>query len=274
MSAANRIKNEDLTTPLIYEGNDEFKDVTTSFEEMRTRLLDTLNKQIKSEENRKELLSNISHDLKTPITTIKGYVEGINDGIAGSPEKLQKYLDTIHKKSILMDQMIDSLFLYSKLDLNRVQFNFREINLSSFLKDICDDMQFNHPEVEIRYDPPHQTLVIADVIHLHRVVSNLIDNAIKYRSEARPLIQISVLQEKLSASVKISDNGRGIASEDLIHIFDRFYRADRARSSEIEGSGLGLAISKQIIESHGGIIKAQPSPSGGTEIIFSLRTAI
>jgi histidine kinase len=270
-AAANRIKEGDLNTPLKYGGQDEFQDLTNSFEEMRVRLLGSLNEQMKADENRKELLSNISHDLKTPITTIKGYAEGIRDGIADSPDKVSKYMDTIYRKSILMDEMIDSLLLYSRLDLNKVLFNFRDVDLTHFLKDICDDMQFDYPELEIEFTREAPVFVVADLTNLHRVISNLIDNAVKYRSEQSPVVRISIEEQKQDVTVRIKDNGRGIADEDIPHIFDRFYRADKARSSEIKGSGLGLAISKQIIESHGGRISAVRSAEGGIEIVFNLR---
>jgi signal transduction histidine kinase len=272
--AAIRIKEEDLDSSIVYGGNDEFKDVCTAFEQMRVRLKESLNKQLKAEENRKELLSSISHDLKTPITTIKGYIEGIKDGIADSPEKVEKYIDTVYKKSILMNNLIDRLFLFSKLDLNRVQFNFRSINLNVFLRDICNDLQYDYPECKIVMESNSDSVeVIADSIHLHRVMTNLVDNAVKYRGDMQPEVQIGFKETRVFTEVTVKDNGRGILTDDLYRIFERFYRTDPARGSDVEGSGLGLAISKQIIIAHGGNIEAESSPGTGTLIKFTLRKA-
>jgi histidine kinase len=271
--AALRIKNEDLDSPVVYAGDDEFADVCRTFEEMRVRLKDSLHEQLKAEENRKELLSSISHDLKTPITTIKGYVEGIRDGIADSPEKMEKYINTVYTKSVLMNELIDRLFLFSKLDLNRVQFNFQAIELGSFLRDICEELRYDYPELEIRFDGGGENQVMADSLHLHRVVANIVDNAVKYRSELLPVVRIALSAGNGRVSVIVEDNGRGIADEDLAMVFERFYRSDPARSSEVEGSGLGLAISKQIITAHGGNMSAESEKGRGTTITFTLRAA-
>lgn len=271
--SAFRIKDEDLDSPVIYAGDDEFQDVCRAFEEMRVRLKNSLHDQIKVEENRKELLASISHDLKTPITTIKGYIEGLRDGIADSPEKVAKYISTVHSKAMLMNELIDRLFLFSKLDLNRVQFNFQSINLGPFLSDLCAEMKFNYPELDITLKVASGVSVVADRMHLHRVVSNLIDNAVKYRAGDYPVVEITVKYSDGFVVVRVKDNGRGIASGDLSRIFDRFFRSDPARSSEVEGSGLGLAISRQIITAHGGLIQAESKAGEGTVITFTLRAA-
>ncbi|HAK46210.1 MAG TPA: hypothetical protein DCO79_09885 [Spirochaeta sp.] len=273
-AAAHRIKNEDLDSPIVYEGKDEFAGLCSAFEEMRLRLKSSVLEQVKTEENRKELIASISHDLKTPITTIKGYVEGIKDGIADSPEKIEKYIDTVYAKSIMMDELIDSLFLFSKLDLNKVQFNFQNVDLSMFLSDICDEMRFDYPELEISLDAGSGAEVKADRMHLHRVISNLIDNAVKYRSEKKPGVEIKLSRAESFAVIELRDNGKGIAADEFSHIFDHFYRADPARTTTEEGSGLGLAISKYIIEAHGGSIKAEGQPGLGTKITFTLRIAL
>ena len=274
-SAALNIKNEELDFTVDYKGKDEFLDVCLAFEEMRIRLKDSLREQLKYENNRRELLSNISHDLKTPITAIKGYIEGIRDGIADSPEKVDKYLDTVYSKSVLLNDLIDRLFLFSKLDLNRVQFNFQTIDPLSFMIDTCEEFKFDYPNLEISVvSTAAETLkVSADSIHLHRVISNLIDNAVKYNDKDKTLIAINISSSDKMVTVKIMDNGKGISSAYLPHIFDSFYRTDKARSSMTEGSGLGLSISRQIISAHGGEISAESNRGKGTEITFTLRKA-
>jgi len=273
--AALNIKNEELDKSVIYEGKDEFLDVCQAFEEMRIRLKDSLHEQLKYEENRKELLSNISHDLKTPITAIKGYIEGIRDGIADSPDKVEKYIDTVYAKSILMNDLIDRLFLFSKLDLNRIQFNFQTIDALSFFTDTCEELKFDYPGLEMRfeYSELKSVPVSADSVHLHRVIMNLIDNAVKYTENDNPVVIIRISQADDMVTIEVEDEGKGISEEYLPYIFERFYRTDKARSSMTEGSGLGLSISKQIIAAHGGEIKAESTPGRGTKIIFTLRKA-
>jgi len=273
--SALNIKNEDLDTPVVYTGKDEFLDVCVVFEEMRIRLKDSLLEQLKYEENRKELLSNISHDLKTPITAIKGYIEGIQDGIADSPEKMEKYINTVYSKTILMNDLIDRLFLFSKLDLNKIQFNFRKIDLGDFLADMCEELQFDYEKLQLQFQSPQIPLFVsADSMHLHRVVINVIDNAVKYSGRETAEVSIALKDLGTLLEVSIKDRGIGISSESLPHIFERFYRSDPARSSQSEGSGLGLSISNQIVQAHGGEMKAESSPGKGTTIRFTLRKSL
>lgn len=272
--AAHQIKEEDLETPVTYDGNDEYQRVCTAFEEMRVRLKNSLNEQLRYEENRKQLLANISHDLKTPITAIKGYVEGILDGIADTPDKVDKYLDTIYSKSVLMNDLIDGLFLFSKLDLGKMQFNFQSISIGAFLTDTCEELQLDYPSMEIHLDIPEQEIYVhADSTHLHRVITNLVDNAEKYCENEKASVDIIVNTDGSMAELKIRDNGPGIDDEVLPRIFERFYRGDTSRSSLREGSGLGLSIARQIVIAHGGTITGRNSPNGGLEILLTLRLA-
>ena len=272
--AAHQIKEEDLETPVIYDGDDEYKRVCGAFEEMRIRLKDSLSEKLKDEENRKELLANISHDLKTPITAIKGYIEGIRDGIADTPEKVDKYLDTIYSKSVLMNDLIDRLFLFSKLDLGKIQFHFQKIALGAFLRDTCEELQFDYPSMEIHVDRPEQEIFVrADPTHLHRVISNLIDNAEKYCEKKNAAVNISVESKGLVAELTIKDNGPGIDDEVLPRIFERFYRGEVSRSSRREGNGLGLSIARRILMAHGGSIVGRNSRNGGLEMLLTLRLA-
>ena len=267
-------KEEDLETPVIYDGIDEYQRVCGAFDEMRIRLKDSLYEQLRYEENRKELLANITHDLKTPITAIKGYMEGIRDGIADTPERVDKYLDTIYSKSVLMNDLIDRLFLFSKLDLGKIQFHFQSIALGAFLLDTCEELKFDYPSMEIHLDEPEKEIhVHADPTHLHRVIANLIDNAQKYSNNEEAAVNIIVETKGSMAEVTIRDNGPGIADEDLPRIFKRFHRGDASRSSRREGSGLGLSIARQIIMAHGGSIAGKNSRNGGLEILLTLRRA-
>lgn len=273
-NAAHQIKEENLNTPVIYDQDDEYLRVCDAFEEMRLRLKESLTQQLKYEDNRKELLSSISHDLKTPITAIKGYVEGIRDGIADTPEKADKYMETIHAKAVQVDDLIDRLFFYSKLDMGKIPFQFRRLDLIAFLNDSFMELRLDYPQMELHFEAPDQEVFIqGDSTHLHRVITNLIGNAVKYSTDGRPVVII--LAEKGSTMVELTlrDNGPGIDNELLPKMFERFYRGDASRSSRTEGSGLGLSIARKIIIAHGGTMTGRNSRGGGLEIHFSLRLA-
>jgi len=273
--AAGEIKEGNLNFKVESQSNDEIGELCRSFEEMRSKLKESIELQMQYEENRKELISNISHDLKTPITAIKGYTEGIMDGVADSPEKMDKYIQTIHSKVIDVDQMIDELFLFSKLDLNREPFNFEKVEIIGYLRHITEELQLDLDKkgVQVRFaaGPDHPVIVIADREKLKRVISNIIDNSIKYMDKKPAEINIACEDKENTIAIGISDNGQGISPESVNLIFDRFYRADSSRNTSIQGSGLGLAIARRIVEEHGGQICAQSEEGIGTSIFFTLK---
>ncbi|QEK11238.1 HAMP domain-containing histidine kinase [Crassaminicella thermophila] len=272
--AANEIKKGNLDYEIKKYLNDEIGDLSLSLEEMRLKLKNSLEVQKKYEENRKNLISNISHDLKTPIMSIKGYIEGIRDGIADTPDKMEKYINTIYEKARHMEGLIDELFLFSKLDLQKVSFDFQTIDIIEFLKYSVEDLSFELEKIEGKIslnDEKESIFVKADLQKLKRVIVNIVGNSVKYKGESPLTIDIFVKKEHEEVIVQIKDNGKGISKEDLPYIFDRFYRADQSRNTSVGGSGLGLAISKQIIEKHGGKMWAESKINIGTSIFFSLK---
>ncbi|MDO7785921.1 sensor histidine kinase [Desulforamulus aquiferis] len=272
--ASNEIKNGNLDYLVKPHLKDEIGDLSLAFEEMRVRLKDSLKMQEKYEENRRTLISNISHDLKTPIMSIKGYIGGIRDGIADSPEKMNKYIDTIYKKSCDLETMINELFLFSKLDLKEVSFNFQPIDIIKYLKycveDTTLDLEKKGGKIELHHQEQAIT-VLVDAEKLQRVIMNIVGNSIKYMGEKPLRIGIFVENKAETVLIEIKDNGLGISQEDLPFIFERFYRTDKSRNTSIGGSGIGLAIAKQIIEKHGGEIWADSETNKGTSIFFVLR---
>ncbi|MCX7748626.1 MAG: HAMP domain-containing histidine kinase [Clostridia bacterium] len=272
--AAGEISNGNLDYEVIEEGEGEIRDLCLSFENMRLKLKESVHTQMKYDDNRKMLVSSISHDLKTPITSIKGYIEGIMEGVANTPEKTEKYLKTIYSKAIQVDAMIDDLLLYSKLDLNQIPFHFEKTEILSYFKDCVTEME---PELEkvnikigIRNELKESSYVMVDRDRVRRVVINIIDNARKYMNKETGEINIILREAVSKVIIEIQDNGRGITKAALPHIFDRFYREDAARS-KVSGSGLGLAIAKQIIEGHEGRIWAKSRENEGTSIMISLK---
>ena len=273
--ATQNIKEGNLDFVLDVEGTDEFSELCRDFEEMRRRLKESAEEKIAMDKENKELISNISHDLKTPITAVKGYVEGIMDGVADTPEKQERYIRTIYNKANEMDRLLNELTLYSKIDTNRIPYNFKKINVSDYFNDCIEEIgldletrgigltYFNYADEDI--------VIIADPEQLMRVVNNIVTNAIKYMDKAKGVIQIRVKDVGDFVQVEIEDNGKGIASKDLAYIFDRFYRTDVSRNSSKGGSGIGLSIVKKIMEDHGGKVWATSREGIGTIMYFVLR---
>lgn len=258
---AKQIKDGNLDFFIKYEGDDEFKQVYEDFDEMRQRLKYHIQMQLKYEEDRKILVAGISHDLKTPLTVIKGYVEGLRDGIANTKEKKERYLDTIYNKSCDMDMLVDKLFLFSKLDTGLYPFHFVKTDVKKYIGDFYLKMkgQFNNADLDIEFMDHTQTPLWANVDcrEMDRVLRNIIENSAKYKVKARGTVTITLQRQDKSVKLTIADDGIGVVENELTQIFTSFYRGDPARTKPCKGSGLGLAIANCIITAHGGNISAE-----------------
>ncbi|MHA6484313.1 sensor histidine kinase [Paenibacillus sp. strain BS8-2] len=287
-SAALQIKDGNLAQPLLPKkkrrrkkctNGDEVAQLSSAFEEMRARLKHSIDQSLQYEENRKQLLSHISHDLKTPISAIKGYVEGIIDGIANTEEKRDRYMGTIYRKASEMDHLIDELFLFSKLDMQRVAYDFKTVDIAKYVDDYLEEQRFELEKfgIQLVYRNAANKLglqVAADPDKLNRVFANIISNSIKYMNQLTDLDMHGIVVE-ISPSgddilISFEDTGPGIDDADLPHIFEGFYRAEQSRNSETGGSGLGLAIVKQIVEGHGGTVWAENVAEGGARFCLKL----
>lgn len=274
-AATQNIKDGNLDFEMEAEGDDEISELMQDFEEMRQRLKETANQKMEYDRENKELLSNISHDLKTPITAVKGYVEGIMDGVADTPEKMDRYIRTIYNKANEMDRLINELTFYSKIDTNRIPYTFSKINVIGYFNDCVEEvgLELEAKGIELSYfnyvDKDVQ--VIADAEQLKRVINNIISNSVKYLDKPKGYISIRVKDVGDFVQIEIEDNGKGIAARDLPLIFDRFYRTDASRNSAQGGSGIGLSIVKKIVEDHGGKIWASSKLGAGTIMFFVLR---
>ncbi|HWP96665.1 MAG TPA: HAMP domain-containing sensor histidine kinase [Syntrophomonadaceae bacterium] len=271
-----QIKEGNLDFAIKCQSSDEIGQLCSSFEEMRLKLKEAVEIRLQDEENRKELIANISHDLKTPVTAIKGYSEGIMDGVADSPEKMEKYVRTIHTKAQDMDHLIDELFLFSKLDVGKELFNFEKVDMKSYLQNGAEELQLDldkrNIDLDLDIDNLDQPLwIIADREKIKRVIFNIVDNAVKYMDKEKGHIRISLQERDESAVIGITDNGPGIPLQAIPAVFERFYQVDSSRTKG--GSGLGLAIASQIIEEHGGQIWVERNGPSGTSVFFSLRKA-
>lgn len=268
--ATNNIKNGNLDFDMDVEGNNEFAELCKDFDNMRKRLKYNAEENVRRDSESKELISNISHDLKTPITAIKGYVEGIMDGVADTDEKMDRYIRTIYTKACDMDNLINELTFYAKVDSDKINYNFIKLNLTEYFNDCIDEIgvDLESRNIELKYinELDKETAIVADPEQFKRVINNIINNSMKYMEINNGVVEVHLYNEGDDVHIDISDNGKGISQKDIGHIFDRFYRSDTSRNSRTGGSGIGLSIVKKIIIDHGGSITAESIPYEKTTI--------
>lgn len=273
--AMKTITEGNLTCEVKEDYEEELGGLCRDFENMRIHLKEAIDDKMRYDRDTKELISNISHDLKTPLTTIKGYVEGILDGVADSPDKMDRYLKTVYNKANDMERLIGELTLYSKIDTNEIPYNFIKINVKAYFDDCAEEIRTelesrNFVLTYLNY-VPDDVCLIADPEQLYRVINNIISNSIKYNNKARGVINIRVREEKEYIHLEIEDNGQGVSPEEAGRIFERFYRTDASRNSRTGGSGIGLSIVKKIVEAHGGTIWAVSNKNVGLTMHILLR---
>ncbi len=249
-----------------------------NYEQMRLRLKENAEEKAENERKQKELVSNISHDLKTPVTSIKGYVEGIMDGVANTPEKMDRYIKTIYNKANDMDRLINELTTYSGIDSNKIPYHFLLLNVSDYFADCIEEigLDLESRNIHLNYSnlAPPDTCVVADPEQIKKVINNIISNSVKYMGHDNGVIDIRIMEENESVKIEIEDDGQGIAPKDIGNIFERFYRADASRNSMQGGSGIWISIVKKIIEDHGGYVWATSKEGEGTCMHFILRKYI
>jgi len=245
------------------------------FEKMRIKLKENEEEKILSENASRELVSNISHDLKTPLTAIRGYVEGILDGVASSPQKVRDYLTTIYNKTNDMTKLIDELLYYSRVSGNEFSYNFEKTNVKEFFDDYVKDLYLELDTIKINFsysaNVDADTMIDIDREQIKRALNNIVANAVKYMDKEDPEIHFRVKETMDAINIRISDNGRGIDEKDLPHIFERFYRSDASRNTKLGGSGIGLSIVKKVIENHEGSVVAISKSGVGTDIDIVLK---
>ncbi len=271
-SATKKIIGGNFDFSLSYKKNDEMGDLCVAFDLMREQLKTSLEKQAALESSRKELIASISHDLRTPMSSIKGYVEGLQDGIIHDKEKFSRYITVIKNKTESLDNLIESLFRYSQLDINDTKeaFCIRESKelLESIIAPI--EIEFADQPLQLEVIKPYPSVrLYANENSVAQVFDNLISNAKRYVNE-NGTIRIEANFDGDYLKISVTDNGTGISQEDLPHVFDQFYRAEKSRSRSFGGAGLGLAICKKVIENHGGKIWAESKPDVGTTFCFTL----
>lgn len=258
---AKRIQNGDYDQEIPELKDKEFFQLAGTMNQMQKNLKTSRELNETYEKSRREMLAGISHDLRTPLTSIKSYVQGLRDGVAVTPDKYAHYLDVISRKANDMEGLIQSLFLISKMQSGAYLYQMQPVEMTKFLATTLDsilsDFNENQLELEYRFDPEQRIYANVDLMEFPRAISNILHNSVKY-SKGKRISEIVTLEiDGSEVIISLKDNGPGVTSEELPMLFDAFYRADLSRSNPAQGHGLGLAIVKSIIEGHGGIVNAE-----------------
>lgn len=272
---ADEIAKGNLDYEIDYNSTNELGQTVESFNDMRLRLKESIEKQRKSEEERKVLVAGIAHDLRTPLTSARGYAEGLRDGIADTPQKRESYIQIICNSIDDTQRILDDLLTVSKLELNGLKLNKIDVNVREFfddgaqeIKTILDNNGFDF-YYENRCDD--NLLICIDADRFARVINNIISNSVKYAKEdVKGKVRMIIDEYDKSVIIELADNGIGVDSMSLPKIFDTMYRADPARTKVSQGSGLGLSVCKQIVELHNGSIWARSKNGEGLSVFISL----
>src|SRR6056297_900291 len=270
--ATKNIAEGNLDYEIDYCGDNELGRFCEAFETMRLKLKGSLEKQAQYENNRKELIASISHDLKTPITSIQGYVEGLIDGVYKDEETYNKYLTIIKDKSIRLNHLIDDLFYFSKLELDKLEVNKKVYSSKEVFKDILTSykLEFDQIKQKLIIEKPIPDVKISiDKYRIDQVFDNIIKNAREFM-DVDGTVKVSFYVRDNYMFINIADDGVGIKEEDQKNIFEKFYRGEKSRNRKFGGTGLGLAICKEIIAAHDGEIGVKSKPNEGSTFYFKL----
>jgi signal transduction histidine kinase len=269
LALARRVAEGDLTARADVTSRDEIGRLTAEFNAMVSRLEHSNKQRERLEASRRELIASVSHDLRTPLASMRAMVEALNDGVVSDPQTVSRYLHTIQNETRHLTTLIDDLFELSQIDAGALQLHLEPASLADLVSDALESMSPQAKQKNVRLKgqvegtPP--TIPI-DAPRMQRVLYNLIQNAIRH-TPADGTVTLTVRGKPDGIELTVADTGEGIPESDLPHIFDRFYRGERARTRDSQsaaaGAGLGLAIAKGIVEAHGGTITAASAPGTG-----------
>lgn len=254
-----RVQNGDLTQEIVYKGDGEFQKVCAIFNAMQKKMLEDQQQRIQTEKARIDMVTGISHDLRTPLTSIRGYIKGVLDGIANTPEKRQLYLETAYDATGEMNTLLQKLFEFSKMESGMMPMHLVTADLSElagvYVAQKEAVLQAEQVVLHLKRDSEAFPEVRMDVEQMQRVFDNLLENSMKYAGTTPVEICIHIYETEKSVLMDWKDNGAGVPEEKLGDIFKRFYRCDASRSQK--GSGVGLYVVKYIMEQQGGEIAAE-----------------
>ena len=272
-AGARRVGEGDYDQRIEYGGNDEFAGVFEAFNEMAARLEKTTSEIIKNEQNRKELIAGISHDLRSPLTSIKGFVEGLIDGVADTPESRMEYLQIIKQKTDDINNMVSQLFYYSKMDMGNYPAHPERLDINRELADFIAASREEYSARGLAIDfnrAPENRYIVMDPVQLRSVFANIFGNSAKYKNGETANARVCVTSSDGAVKVIFEDDGPGVPDEALEKLFDVFYRGDQSRSNPRQGSGLGLAIAAKALERAGGGVYAENIAAGGLRIVAEI----
>ena len=273
MDGAERIRENDLTKNIEYRGDSEFETVCAAFNDMQSHLLEEQEKNRKYEKARMDMIAGISHDLRTPLTAIRGTTKGLMDGIVSTPEQRRIFLETAYRRAGDMDRLLDQLLCLSQLETGNLPIFPREADLAEFLRWYGDERRALLEDGSVTLSEnigSGEVAAVFDPKQMERILDNLLDNSMKYGERDSLRIEISLTWTEETARIRFADNGVGVQEEKLPFIFDQFYRADESRNRK-EGNGLGLSIVKYLVEAMGGSVSAKNA--GGLQIAITLPAA-
>ncbi|HSM72284.1 MAG TPA: HAMP domain-containing sensor histidine kinase [Anaerolineales bacterium] len=269
--AAEKLAKGHLQTRVPVEGQDEISMLANTFNQMAERLQMADQHQRDLDTMRRDLIAWVSHDLQTPLTSIRAILEAVSDGVVDDPETVKRYLHTAQRDVRNLSALIDDLFQMAQLDTGGFPLNKDNSSISDLVSDTLESFTelakqqgiILEGNVEVDVDPVHM-----DTQAIGRVLNNLIGNALRHSSRGR--VSVWVRRSDLGVEVTVSDTGEGIREEDLQHIFERFYRGEKSRNRGTGGAGLGLAIARGIVNAHGGEIRVESQPGKGTQFTFHI----
>lgn len=273
VSGVHEIRDGKLSYRIQYSNNDEFAAVCSDFNDMAAQLSDMVEARRKDEANRRELIAGVSHDLRTPLTSIKAYLEGIEQGVASTPEARMRYINIIKSEADDMEHIINQLFQFSKLDTGEFPFRLEATNIGEELSLFIEANESKYKEeglVVSLVQNVENVYAEIDAVGLRNVINNILGNSAKYKDKDYVQVKVSCYEDSKSMTITFTDNGPGVPEEALEKLFEVFYRNDTSRSNPSQGSGLGLAISKKIINYFGGMMWAENAFDGGLSIYISL----
>ena len=272
---AEAIQQGDLNVHISHDNQDEFKPSIDAFNLMTTKLKESLKEKEADDERRKELIASISHDIRTPLTSIKAYVEGLLDHVADTPEKEERYLRVIQKKADVLERLIEQLSLLTKMDLGERALSMETLDLSRLTTEFIEDNQLNwgnrgaHFTVSIEKD----IQVSGNPLLLERIIENLVNNSLRYKVEEQVHIEVTLRKEETQVVLEIGDDGPGVPEEELPRLQEAFYRTDKARSQTEKGSGLGLAIVRRAAVIMGGEVTIENRKPHGLAVRIMIPVA-
>lgn len=273
-AGANEISKGNLDYNIDYDSTNELGQLVKSFNEMTTRVKESVDNTQKTNQKQKEVIAGIAHDLRTPLTSIKGYVEGLKDGIADTQEKQERYINTIYNSTCDIEKMINDLLTISKLELGDISLNKEDVDVLDLVRyayEVGKELSNGEFDFELVNNLKSKPKISVDVDKFSRVIDNIVSNSINYKKpNVKGKITLTLTEFENSVIVEIADNGMGVEPHNLSRIFETLYRADKARTNVSNGSGLGLSVCKQIVELHGGMIWAKSQVDEGLSIFISL----